>query len=353
MKYRRSIVAFMAILFIFLLSGNIFVLADDKPTFGINEIIDTDSNVTTVVSFTPGKAAAGSIKIGYNTDILELISVKEGAANAQVININSKNKGEISINFLNSSGVVKGNTELAIIEFNLKFDRLSSNDVYAKSFELYDINSKLISDNTTTDLRYSINSQNMSPEYSEEPDNESSKQTSQSGTENSKTDNDPSRSESGGVTEDDSSADHSNAENSGTTGPTPGGTDGNVSGGSDISTGNDTQNPRNPGNTAQTQDGTEGSATAYDISESTEGSVTEQDPKVDTYDESGSEDAEVYTDDRQQKIIIVIVISAITVVVVGILYFFISRWIDKDDESEDDSDDKSDGGSDEEPTEKN
>ena len=46
--------------------------------------------------------------------------------------------------------------------------------------------------------------------------------------------------------------------------------------------------------------------------------------------------AEEVSEEKDNRVIIVIVISSITVVVVGVLYFLVSRWIDKDDESDED-----------------
>ena len=94
MKYKKNIIVFIVSLFVFALCGNMPVFADNKPTFGINEIIGSDSNVTTVVSFTPGKAASGSINIRYDVGVLQFVSAEKGSANAQVINIDSDNRGK-------------------------------------------------------------------------------------------------------------------------------------------------------------------------------------------------------------------------------------------------------------------
>ncbi len=401
MKYRKVIIAFIASLFVFTLYGSFFVIAEDRPTFGINEIIDSSSNVTAIVSFTPGKAASGTIKIGYDTKILKFVSVDKGASNAKTININSDKNGEISIDFDNAGGIVRGNTELAGIDFVLRSDRLSSDDVYAKSFALYDDRGKLISDNKTADLMYSINSGNMYPEYSEdefpgeqsnsgnsdnsrtESSNGDNSRSESSNADNSRTESsngDNSRSESG-------NGDNSISENSkGNTGDNNGnggnnsvggnndnngnnGNDGNnsnsggsdnssvgsrthtdgsegsgstVSGGSENSAGG-AENPQTPDGTVQVQSDPENASVFPDA----EGTVSGNEQDVSDNDMStpgGTDGSEVTADgaaeevsgEKDNRVIIVIVISSITVVVVGVLYFLVSRWIDKDDESDED-----------------
>ncbi len=390
LKYRKGIIAFIANLFIFALCGSFFVLAEDRPTFGINEIIDSGSNVTAIVSFTPGKAASGSIKIGYNTKILKFVSVDKGASNAKTININSGKNGEISIDFDNAGGIVRGNTELAGIDFVLRSDRLSSDDVYAKSFVLYDDRGKLISDNKTADLMYSINSGNMYPEYSEdefpeEQSNSGNGDNSRSESSNGNTGDssrsessngntgDSSRSESSnGNTGDNSRGESSNSntgDNNGNSGNNSvGGNNGNgggsnnssvgsgthtggsegsestVSGGSVNSAGGDSpESPQNSDGTVQVQSNPENVSAFPDV----EGTVSGNEQDVSDNDIStpggagdpeGTADdaAEEVSEEKDNRVIIVIVISSITVVVVGVLYFLVSRWIDKDDESDED-----------------
>ena len=372
MKYRKVIIAFIASLFIFTLYGSFFVLAEDRPTFGINEIIDSSSNVTAIVSFTPGKAASGTIKIGYDTKILKFVSVDKGASNAKTININSGKNGEISIDFDNAGGIVRGNTELAGIDFVLRSDRLSSDDVYAKSFALYDDKGKLISDNKTADLMYSINSGNMYPEYSEDEfpaeqsnsgnsDNSRSESSNGDNSRNESSNGDNSRSEnSKGNTGDNSGnggnnsvgGNNGNNSNSGGSDNSSVGsgthTDGSEGSGSTVSGGSENsaggaENPQTPDGTVQVQSDPENASAFPDA----EGTVSGNEQDVSDNDMStpgGTDGSEVTADDaaeevsgeKDNRVIIVIVISSITVVVVGVLYFLVSRWIDKDDESDED-----------------
>ena len=372
LKYRKVIIAFIASLFIFTLYGSFFVLAEDRPTFGINEIIDSSSNVTAIVSFTPGKAASGTIKIGYDTKILKFVSVDKGASNAKTININSGKNGEISIDFDNAGGIVRGNTELAGIDFVLRSDRLSSDDVYAKSFALYDDKGKLISDNKTADLMYSINSGNMYPEYSEDEfpaeqsnsgnsDNSRSESSNGDNSRNESSNGDNSRSEnSKGNTGDNSGnggnnsvgGNNGNNSNSGGSDNSSVGsgthTDGSEGSGSTVSGGSENsaggaENPQTPDGTVQVQSDPENASAFPDA----EGTVSGNEQDVSDNDMStpgGTDGSEVTADDaaeevsgeKDNRVIIVIVISSITVVVVGVLYFLVSRWIDKDDESDED-----------------
>ena len=136
------------------------VLAENEPTYFVGEKINSDSTVSVTLSFTPDVAAAGTIKLTYNTDSLELQSADKGSANAQMINVNAKENGIISVNFLNAYGAVTENTELAVIVFSLKANQFSAEDISFDSFKLYDIDSNLLSDNTTTELIYSVDQDN-------------------------------------------------------------------------------------------------------------------------------------------------------------------------------------------------
>ena len=93
-----------------------------------------------------------------------------------MVNINPDEEGIISLNFLNAQGVVGGNTELAVITFSLNKDKFYKDAIYADSFKLYDIDSKLISDNTAADLKYSLNTKNAPQNIDIE---ESSKKTNE------------------------------------------------------------------------------------------------------------------------------------------------------------------------------
>lgn len=133
--------------------------AENEPTFIISETVNSDNTLTAVISFTPDVSAAGTIKIKYNKDTLELKSADEGSVSAQVT-INSIKDSGVNINFMSVEEAVKGNTELAVIKFSIKSDEFSAEDIYSESFKLYDINSALLSDNTKTSLKYDINTEN-------------------------------------------------------------------------------------------------------------------------------------------------------------------------------------------------
>ena len=159
-----------------------FVFAQSLPSFTIKETINKDKTITALVSFTPKAAAAGTIKIKYNTDTLELLSAVRGSANTQTITINANEKGIFYANFLNAEGEVGGSTELAVLKFSIKSNNISADDIYAESFKLYDIYSKLISDNSKTNIIYDVNSDNAPVDVSMEgpPQNQSEKSNSQS-----------------------------------------------------------------------------------------------------------------------------------------------------------------------------
>ncbi len=159
-KCKPIVYIFCTLITFFSVFGNMIVYADDKPTFILDETVNSDSTITAILSFTPDVSAAGTIKLGYDTDVLELKSAVQGSLNVQMVNINPDKEGIVSLNFLNAQGVVGGNTELAVITFSLKNDKFNENTIYAESFKLYDIDSKLISDNTTVDLKYSLNTKN-------------------------------------------------------------------------------------------------------------------------------------------------------------------------------------------------
>ena len=156
----KHIFSYLVIVLISVFVCSVAVSAENEPTYFIDEKISDDRTVSVKLSFTPDVAAAGTIKLTYNTDSLELKSAVKGSADAQMINVNSKENRSISVNFLNAYGAVTGNTELAVIEFSLKADRFSAEDISFDSFKLYDIDSELLSDNTTTELIYSFDGDN-------------------------------------------------------------------------------------------------------------------------------------------------------------------------------------------------
>ena len=178
MKVKNKWVGYLfCVLMIFsAVCGNMIVYADEKPTFILDETVNSDGTITAILSFTPDVSAAGTIKLGYDTDVLELKSAVQGSLNVQMVNINPDEEGIVSLNFLNAQGVVGGNTELAVINFSLKNNKFNENTIYAESFKLYDIDSKLISDNTTVDLKYSLNTKNAPQNIDIE---ESSKKTNE------------------------------------------------------------------------------------------------------------------------------------------------------------------------------
>lgn len=156
----KHICSYLVILLISVFICCVTVSAENEPTYFVDEQINSDSTVSVKLSFTPDVAAAGTIKLTYNTDSLELQSADKGSADAQMINVNAKENGIISVNFLNAYGAVTENTELAVIVFSLKANQLAAEDISFDSFKLYDINSNLLSDNTTTELIYSVDQDN-------------------------------------------------------------------------------------------------------------------------------------------------------------------------------------------------
>lgn len=153
----KHIFSYLAMVLISVFVCGAAVSAENEPTYFIDEKISDNRTVSVKLSFTPDVAAAGTIKLTYNTDSLKLKSAVKGSADAQMINVNAKKNGIISVNFLNAYGAVTENTELAVIEFSLKADKFSSEDISFDSFKLYDIDSNLLSDNTTVELIYSVN----------------------------------------------------------------------------------------------------------------------------------------------------------------------------------------------------
>ena len=156
----KHICSYLGILLISAFVYGMAVSAENAPTYFVEEQINSDSTISIRLSFTPNVAAAGTIKLAYNTNSLELQSADKGSADAQMININAKENGIISVNFLNAYGAVTENTELAVIVFSLKANQFVAEDISFDSFKLYDIDSNLLSDNTTTELIYSVDQDN-------------------------------------------------------------------------------------------------------------------------------------------------------------------------------------------------
>lgn len=133
------------------------VTADNDPTFYLDGKLE-EKTLNVSVSFTPDVVAAGTIKLSYNTDALTLVSASQGSAEADTILLNTENKGMVVINFLNPIGPVKNNTELARLVFSVNSENLNENDLYAQSFKLYNINSELLSSDSTTNIVKKIES---------------------------------------------------------------------------------------------------------------------------------------------------------------------------------------------------
>lgn len=147
----------MAVFFVTVLTAFTVVFAETPPEISIKETIDNNNTVTALVTIPPDVSAAGTINIKYNSDNLKLISAEQGKANAQMINVNHENN-LIVINYLNAQGHITGNTEIAVIKLKLMSNNFSVGDIYAESFEIYNIDSELIADNTTANVNYTLDS---------------------------------------------------------------------------------------------------------------------------------------------------------------------------------------------------
>lgn len=163
----KKLLIIIATAVVMLLTFYIMAFAEILPTITITETVNNDSTVTVTVSFTPDVSAAGTINIKYNVDKLELISAENGAVKAQILNVNPMNDC-IVINYLNAQGNIKGDTETAVIKFKLIGNNFSVDDIISESFELYNINSELIADNTTSKANYVFNTPNLLGEVSED-----------------------------------------------------------------------------------------------------------------------------------------------------------------------------------------
>lgn len=143
-----------------------YVFADNIPTYYISEKIDAEKTLTVKVSFTEDVAAAGTIKLSYNTEILKLLSAEKGTSKAQMITLNENELGTVSINFLNAEDVIKDDTNIAVLNFSINSDEISEYDIKAESFKLYNLDSNLLSDNTTTVPVYKLDKENMPADIS-------------------------------------------------------------------------------------------------------------------------------------------------------------------------------------------
>lgn len=147
----------MSVFFVTVLTAFTVVFAETPPEISIKETVDNNNTVTALVAIPPNVSAAGTINIKYNADKLKLISAEQGKANAQMINVNHE-KNLIVINYLNAQGHITGNTEIAVIKLKLMSNNFSVGDIYAESFEIYNIDSELIADNTTANVNYTVDS---------------------------------------------------------------------------------------------------------------------------------------------------------------------------------------------------
>ena len=152
-KVQRA-VFYMASALVILITSFV-VNAVESITVTMNEKVNADKSVVVKVSFTEDVAAAGTIKVKYNNEKMELISAEEGSMESQMLLINPL-EDEIFISFLNAYGNIKDNTEAAVIKFDLSGDNLYEDDIVVSEFELYDIDSNLISDQNMTEAVYNI-----------------------------------------------------------------------------------------------------------------------------------------------------------------------------------------------------
>lgn len=165
MKKSKRVMSILVMILCCVLNCN-YVLADNIPTYYISEKINADKTLTVKVSFTEDVAAAGTIKLSYNTDILKLLSAGKGTSKAQMITLNENELGTVSINFLNAEDVIKGDTNIAVLKFSINSDEISEYDIKVESFKLYNLDSKLLSDNTATAPVYKLNTENMPADIS-------------------------------------------------------------------------------------------------------------------------------------------------------------------------------------------
>ncbi len=165
MKKSKRVISILVMVLCCVLNCN-YVFADNIPTYYISEKIDAEKTLTVKVSFTEDVAAAGTIKLSYNTEILKLLSAEKGTSKAQMITLNENELGTVSINFLNAEDVIKDDTNIAVLNFSINSDEISEYDIKAESFKLYNLDSNLLSDNTTTVPVYKLDKENMPADIS-------------------------------------------------------------------------------------------------------------------------------------------------------------------------------------------
>lgn len=159
-----TIVAFMALLYN-VLAVSIVAFAKTWPIITVTETVNNDNTVNVSISITSDVSAAGTMNIKYDIDKLELISAEQGKVNAQMVNVHPT-KNLIVANYLNASGNIKDDTDIVIMKFKLKSNDFSIGDIFFESFEIYNIDSELIADNTTSEIDYKINSDDAPYEVS-------------------------------------------------------------------------------------------------------------------------------------------------------------------------------------------
>ena len=190
--------SFLVVILLICMINCIAVFAEQRPTYYISEKIESDNTLSVTVSFTENMAAAGTIKLTYNQDKLTLLSAMKGSSKAQMITINDKEKGVVSVNFLNAEDVIKDDTNIAVLTFSIDSSEILANVISVESFKLYDLNSQLLSDNTTVEAVYNVDTEDIPADISfvsENVEESSVRMTSneqnskQSSDENSKGDN--------------------------------------------------------------------------------------------------------------------------------------------------------------------
>ncbi len=194
----KKIASFLVVILLICMINCIAVLAEQLPTYYISEKTESDNTLSVTISFTENVAAAGTIKLTYNQDKLTLMSALKGSSKAQMITINDKEKGLVTVNFLNAEDVIKDDTNIAVLTFSIDSSEVSVNDILVESFKLYDLDSKLLSDNTTVEAVYNVDTEDIPADISfvsENVEESSVRMTSneqnskQSSVENSQSDN--------------------------------------------------------------------------------------------------------------------------------------------------------------------
>ena len=160
MKKSKRVLSILVMVLCCVLNCN-YVFADNIPTYYISEKIHSDKTLTATISFTENAAAAGTIILSYNTDRMELLSAEKGTSKAQMITLNDNEPGVVTINFLNAEDVIKDDTNIAVLEFSINSDEISEYEIKAESFKLYNLDSKLLSDNTTAVPVYNFDKEDM------------------------------------------------------------------------------------------------------------------------------------------------------------------------------------------------